>query len=77
MRYKGNDIDLSYQKDRNCDSLKINTLYGVIDTPFSNKLFIYSFKEIFNSQKYNIKKLSLIQKQDNSLSILIAVLNMG
>ncbi len=28
MRYKVNDIDLSYQKDRNCGSLKINTLKG-------------------------------------------------
>ena len=71
MRYKVNDIDLSYQKDRNCDSSKIIPLNGVIDTPFSNKPFNSSFKEIFNS----FKETFYLNENRSSLNESVTFLN--
>ena len=53
MRYKVNDINLCYQKDRNCGSLKINTPYGV-----ENKIS----STHFTSSSFNNYSLSISNK---------------
>ena len=45
MRYKVNDIDLCYPADRNCATIKINTLRGIIypEKPHYNLSFLLDY----------------------------------
>ena len=71
MRYEVNDINLCYQKDRDCGSLKINTLYGVKNKISSNHFQSSSFKEwvslVNNKFCYTSYPASLNQNKDYSI----------